>query len=158
MKKQILKGFTMLALIIGIAFVSAVVSANGQSSSMIRADVPFAFTVGDKALPAGEYTASSITTSNGAIVIRSKDSKNAAVRLSNAVRDSDNSNSQAKLVFHRYGQRYFLSEVWLGDMTGRQLLKSKQERSISRELAANPGTNDLAKNDYEVVVIVANLN
>src|SRR5207247_1850595 len=128
MKKQILKGFTMVALIIGIAFVSAVVSANGQSNNMIRANVPFAFTVGDKALPAGEYTASSFTTTNGAIVIRSSDSKDAAVRLSNAVKANDNKN-QAKLVFHRYGQRYFLSEVWMGDTTGRQLLQSKQERS-----------------------------
>jgi hypothetical protein len=155
MKKQILKGFTMVVLIIGIAFVSAVVSANGQSSSMIRANVPFSFTVGDKALPAGQYTASTITQGN-AIVIRSADSKDAAVRLSNAVKDSDN-NSQAKLVFHRYGQRYFLSEVWLGNTTGHQLLKSKQERSVIRELAANPATNDLAKNGYEVVEIVASL-
>jgi hypothetical protein len=156
MKKQILKGFTMLALIVGIAFVSAVVSANGQSNRMIRANVPFAFTVGDKALPAGEYTASSITQSNAAVVIRSSDSKDAAVRLSNAVKAGD-SESQAKLVFHRYGQRYFLSEVWLGDTTGHQLLKSKQERSIIRELAANHATNDSAKNDYQVVEIVASL-
>ncbi|MDQ3665320.1 MAG: hypothetical protein M3410_01765 [Acidobacteriota bacterium] len=44
---------------------------------------------------------------------------------------------QAKLVFRRYGQRYFLSEVWTpGQLTGWQLLKSGEERAIEHQLAA----------------------
>jgi len=43
---------------------------------------------------------------------------------------------QAKLVFHRYGQRYFLAEVWSGaGEPGRQLTKSQQERAIEKENA-----------------------
>jgi hypothetical protein len=38
-----------------------------------------------------------------------------------------------KLVFHRYGDRYFLSQVWGTDQsTGSQLQKTAQERELAR--------------------------
>lgn len=48
MGKQILKGFTMLMLVLGLAFVSAVVSANGQATRQVTVNIPFQFVVGDK--------------------------------------------------------------------------------------------------------------
>lgn len=42
------------------------------------------------------------------------------------------------LVFHRYGDQYFLYQVWsAGALTGRQFYKSRTEREIERKLA-NP--------------------
>jgi hypothetical protein len=39
---------------------------------------------------------------------------------------------QGKLVFNRYGDRYFLSEIWTaGDTSGRTLLVSKVERELA---------------------------
>ena len=134
MKKQLVKGFTMLMLIVALAFVTAVATANGQSQR-VRADVPFAFAVGDKTLPSGECVVSSATARGEALVIRSEDAKGSAMRLTNAIDDQRN-RGQAKLVFHRYGERYFLAEVWTGESSGRQLLKSKQERAIEHELAS----------------------
>lgn len=154
MSKQILKGFTMLALIVGLSFVSAVVSAQGQSTQAV-AKVPFEFIVGDKTLPSGQYTVRALSDTNkAALVIRGTSS---AIRLTNAIQPNKNK-TQARLVFHRYGERYFLSEVWMGaDSMGRQLLQSGQERSIERELASLGSKTDLARNTYAVVEIVATL-
>ena len=70
------------------------------------------------------------------MMIRGENAKGSALRLANAIEDKRNA-GQVKLVFHRYGERYFLSEVWTGE-SGRQLLKSRQERAIERELASIP--------------------
>ena len=72
------------------------------------------------------------------------------MRLTDPIRPNK-TNEQARLVFHRYGERYFLAEVWSGsDSTGRQLMKSRQERAIERELASIQGS-------YETVEVLAAL-
>ena len=154
MKKQMLKGFTMLMLIVALAFVTAVVSANGQSQG-VRADIPFEFAVGDKALPSGEYAIKSATAGGEAMMIRGEDSKSSVMRLTTPIQDKRN-RGQVKLVFHRYGERYFLAEVWTGE-NGRELLKSRQERAIERELASISSKSGLAQAKYERVEILATL-
>ncbi len=155
MRQQILKGITMLMLVVAVAFMTAVASANGQSSRTVIATVPFEFKVGDKALPAGDYTLGTISDSSSALVIRNQDSNRAAVRLTMPIEVSKASD-KGKLVFHRYGQNYFLSEVWSGgETTGRQLSKSKQERTIESQLAAISSKSELARNNYETIEIVA---
>jgi hypothetical protein len=63
---------------------------------------------------------------------------------------------QARLIFHRYGQQYFLAEVWNGmDNFGRRLLKSQEERKLQVELAGIPATDPTAKNPYETVEVLA---
>jgi hypothetical protein len=136
MKKELLKGFTMLMLIVVIALATAVASANAQSSNKVVADVPFEFSVGYKTLPAGEYSVKAVVTAGDALMIQSADGKTLALRLSEATERMKNK-THPRLVFHRYGERYFLAEVWTGsDNIGRQLLKSQEERAIERELAS----------------------
>lgn len=154
MRQQIVKGITMLMLVVAVAFMAAVASANGQSSTVI-ATVPFEFKVGEKALPAGDYTVSRISDSSSALAIRNQVSHKAAMRLTTPIHARKASNN-AKLVFHRYGQTYFLSEIWsVGESTGRQLLKSKQERTMESQLAAISSKSELAGNNYETIEIVA---
>jgi hypothetical protein len=39
---------------------------------------------------------------------------------------------KSKLVFHRYGNRYFLKQIWMaGDNAGQQLPKSRLETEIA---------------------------
>ncbi len=57
--------------------------------------------------------------------------------------------SKAEIVFHRYGDSYFLSEVFAGgDETGRELHPSRQERILRREMASN-------KTEPETVALAA---
>jgi hypothetical protein len=65
-------------------------------------------------------------------------------------------NAAARLVFHRYGQRYFLAEVWNGaDKVGRQLMKSRDELAIERELASISSKSEMAQSCYETVEVLA---
>ena len=89
------------------------------------------------------------------MMIRAENAKSSALRLTNAIEDKRNA-GQVKLVFHRYGERYFLTEVWTGE-SGRELLKSKQERAIERELASVPSKGGSAQARYERVEILATL-
>lgn len=155
MKKELLKGFTMLVLVVVLAFATAVVSANAQSNRVV-ADIPFEFSVGSKTLPAGEYSAKASDT-GCTIMVQSADEKDSAIRLTNSI-TPPNSKTHARLVFHRYGQRYFLAEVWSGaDSGGRQLLESREERAIERELAMISAKSETAKTTYEIVEVVASL-
>lgn len=153
MKKQILKGFTMLTLTVAVALATAVVSANAQSNPL-RANIGFDFVVGDKTLPAGQYLVTPATAGGDALIIQGAENGKSAIRL--VVRtEPDRSKMRARLVFHRYGQNYFLAEVWNGERTGRALAKSKQERAMERELASIPSKSELAKGVYETVEVVA---
>lgn len=151
MANQIIKGLTMLTVIVGIALVTAVGSANGQSALVSTAKVPFEFNVADKALPAGQYIVKAITESGNGVRISGEDGS--AMRLTHRI-SSNKAPDRGKLVFHRYGQRYFLSQVWnAGEKTGLQLLKSKQERNIEGQLARTASRSELAQNSYEIVEV-----
>jgi hypothetical protein len=157
MKKELVKGLTMLVVVTVFALAAAVVSANAQSAK-VRANIPFEFSIGYKPMPAGEYTVQQVSQGSSGLMIRSTDGKRAAIRLSDDTGRSKNNNTKARLVFHRYGERYFLAEVWNGfNTTGRHLLKSKEESAIEKELASIPSTGDSAKNTYETVEILAAL-
>jgi hypothetical protein len=148
MRKQLIKGFTMLLGIMTIAMVTAVASANGQSQTS-KANVPFEFIVGNQSMPAGAYSVSAINAAGDALCIRGRDSKASAVRLTTP---ADGKANHAKLVFHRYGQRYFLAEVWSTSTDGRELTKSRQERAIQKELS-RIASNKPAARTYETVEI-----
>jgi len=155
MQKQILRGVTMLMLIGAVALMAALVSAHAQSSGSVVADIPFEFTVGGKSLSAGEYSVRTITPSGNTLLISGRNSHDAAIRLTNSIQAREVT-GKATLVFHRYGQRYFLSEVWTpGERTGRQLMKCAAERNLQNQLAANASKSELASNSYETVEIIA---
>jgi len=158
MKKELVKGFTMLMLVVGLALATAVVSANAQSAksaNKVVADIPFEFSVGYKTMPAGEYLVRSLLSAEDALMIQSADAKVSALRQTEATAQMKNK-TNARMVFHRYGERYFLAEVWNGaGSTGRQLFKSQEESALESELASIASQGQIAKNTFEIVEVVA---
>ena len=139
----------MLTLVVGLALASTVVTANGQlSSHLITADVPFDFVVADQTFPSGKYTVSKASDNGKVLNIRSLDGKSSAVRLSNSVIDP-NAKGYVRMVFHRYGEQFFLAEVWSGDNSGRQLIKSKEETRLEQERAL------IASKSKDIVEVLA---
>lgn len=109
-----------------------VVSARGQSSSTQRviANIPFTFTVGNKTLPAGRYTITVLnpTSDRKTLQVRSMDGRSSAIVLTTGV--IGNTAENAKLVFERYGDRYFFAQAQMaGDSMTLAALKSKAERA-----------------------------
>lgn len=131
MKRQ---AYTMIAVLI--LFGCLAVSAKAQCGSMQSiANIPFQFSAGQTMLPAGQY---SITCSNSGqplVLIRSTtDGNDAAMMLMITV--SGKAQDRGKLVFRRYGNRYFLAQVWtVGTGRGLELPKSRVERLAEREPA-----------------------
>ena len=152
MSKQILKGLTMVAVVLTIALVNAAVS-NGQGRRSLQAEIPFAFTVGSSTLPAGSYTVRSANSQGEVLMISNRGQRKSIATLSHEVTDSDN--NKACLVFHRYGDQYFLAQVWTGQPMGRELQKSKRQRAIERELANIASKADFAASGYDVIRVVA---
>jgi len=138
MKKQL---FALLGLLLATA------SAYAQTGKL-KADVPFNFAVAGRTLPSGEYTIQSETGVNHALSI-SGAGENPIIFLANwcgALKASE----PTKLVFSRYGDQYFLSQVWMaGHDAGYQLRKSRREIEVARELARN--------HTAETVVVLAEL-
>ena len=159
MKKETLRAVTMLVSIIALAFVTAIMSNAQSRGQRLRADIPFDFVVGDKTLAAGAYSVNEImTNSDGGISIRRLKGGQGAIRLTSAVL-ANAPRQKTSLTFLRYGNAYFLSQIWVsGSAEGRQVIKSKAERSAGRELARISSSNSLAQNSKpEVVTISATL-
>jgi hypothetical protein len=109
-----------------------------QAQETVVVNIPFDFAAGKSMLPAGEYSVKVSDTTHALILISRKDSTASAFIITNAV-VSANVQTESKLVFNRYGNRYFLSQVWSeGNAQGRQLLKTASEKEIA--LTANVET------------------
>jgi hypothetical protein len=115
---------------------------------MIRADVPFDFMVAGKTLPAGQYTVDT-RNSSGTLVIRNKETRQVVGSISH--RYEVGADSKPQLVFHRYGNKYFLAKV-VGYAKGNELPKSKAERE-----AAKAGHDQIANHGAgpEIITIIA---
>jgi len=146
-----MKKYVWLPLILLAVFGLAATPTKAQSAYGVRADVPFDFIVGDKTLPAGKITVSAASASNGGpLSIANFDKGQSTLRMSLLLMGPD-STEQGKLVFHKYGNQYFLAQVWIPGYKALELAKSKSERAIERE-------TKLSKNSKpELVSVLADM-
>ena len=154
MKSNLLKAFTMLMLLVILSLASAVASAQTQAANKVVATIPFEFSVGYKTMPAGEYSVQVVATAGDALMIKSADSSVSALRLSEAT-SREKEPSHARLIFNRYGDKYFLSEVWNGvDPIGRRLIKSGDERAAEADANANREAAHASSERVEVAALL----
>ncbi|HEY6661198.1 MAG TPA: hypothetical protein VI031_08650 [Pyrinomonadaceae bacterium] len=135
--KHIRRATALSGLLILLTFSSGLfVSALGQSDRQTIINIPFNFTVGEKAFPAGKYVIERNRKDSDTVwVIKSKDNADKAMILTRPVRALD-TQEDTRLVFRRYDDLYFLSEFWTaGDNTGRELQISNRERALEIALA-----------------------
>lgn len=121
--------------LIGLGLLLATASAYAQTGT-VKANVPFNFVVEKADLPAGEYTIHPLGSVGVALAIESADGKVAKVILSNAC-SANHVPEKTKLVFHRYGSQYFLTQIWTeGNDRGRELPTSQREREVAMDYPA----------------------
>lgn len=103
--------------------------AYAQNGEDLVANVPFAFIVAGRTLPPGHYIISRLNQGDLAI----QGGKNHIVLFSVHAMNRAKPEDSSRLVFHRYGDTYFLSEVWAGgNLTGKALFPSNTERAMAR--------------------------
>ena len=152
MAKQLVRGMTMLVLIVTLAFVSAVASASGQTR-LSGADIPFDFVAANRTLPAGQYDVVNGSSGQEIVKMISAEKGGSVFTLTNAIIANERA-EQSKLVFRRYGNRYFLSEIWVaGETVGRKLLKSREEKKMERELASAPTKSHRTYERVEIALV-----
>jgi hypothetical protein len=153
MQKQILKAATILSLVVALTITFAVAPAAADSFGSIRVDVPFDFTAGHSIFPAGKYTIRPAGgNTNGVIRITSEDGK-ASRFLSTHSAQSVQSRDETVVIFHRYGDQYFLFQVWaIGDNIGSEIPKSSIERQTARAIEANKGKSARGGEPAEVIL------
>ena len=125
--------FVLTAVVLSVLPAATAVAQN----RMLAAHIPFDFQIGETPLPAGRYDLDTGVIP-GAILIRRDDRRATAVVLTHAVQAKGNV-TEGKLVFNRYGEEHFLSQVWTpGYSQGRELKPSKREREIARSGSRAP--------------------
>ena len=131
MRKQFLGLATFVAFI-----ALAVGSVQAQTGYRIQTNIPFDFTAGETSLRAGSYSVEMI--SDNALLFRSIAGKKGVLLLTRATEPGGT--EQARIIFNRYGDRYFLSQVCVsGGDVGRELHPSGAERRLAKELTLAKG-------------------
>ena len=111
-------------------FTAATLFAQTESQRLMKVNVPFAFGVEDHSLPAGEYLVLTVTPERS-IRIVSADGKHSAI-VNTLPNYAKSPSETSRLVFHRYGDEYFLAQVWTaGQNVARNPLSSKRAMEIA---------------------------
>ena len=143
------KKIFIAALACGLLAAVTVATAYAQMpGTTLRVTIPFAFSVSGKILPAGEYEIRRITDEPQGLIISSLADRHERAMFQTIPVEARKVPSRTEIVFHRYGDSYFMSEVFSAGQNGRELLPSRQERLLRREMASN-------KTEAETVALAA---
>jgi hypothetical protein len=129
MKKQgyILQQATLVLFV----FLAAGVGQAQSESRVIRVNIPFDFNVGVQRFSAGEYTLAPLFSNT--TLLRNQKGRVLTTIATNSV-ESRQVPGTVKLIFNRYSERYFLSQIWdAGNEIGRELPKSSAETEVAGE-------------------------
>src|SRR5215469_14708894 len=115
MKRQ---AYTMIGAL-AFAMLITCSTARAQVATRTSAQIPFAFSVGNRQLPAGSYTVTVINPAESIKVLQFRNADGTAMALVTMRGISGDTAKHSQLVFHRYGSQYFLSQLWTaGDEVG----------------------------------------
>jgi hypothetical protein len=110
---------------------ASVASAQGN----VKAEIPFSFEIGKSKLPAGPYS----LVSNGQYVqIRNLNTRQSIIAVPAVSASQPGNNAEPHLVFHKYGDHYFLSQVWADPSAP---VRTFGEGPFERELRAGSRTS-----------------
>jgi hypothetical protein len=109
-------------------------AAAPAQTTQLNVTVPFEFIAGDTVLPAGDYDVHSTGLWGGkALSIQNVTSRAGTFLLSTWSQLAKTSDSN-KLVFYRYGQKYFLAEVWtVSTNIGRKMPLDQRQTELARK-------------------------
>ncbi len=115
-------------LVLGLTLTILASGAFAQSPAL-KATIPFDFYAGAKLMPAGTYFVNTVANQAGIHISSIGEPGITLLTLPKLNRDP----VRNLLVFHRYGETYFLSEIrWEGYENGHALFESKRELRLAQ--------------------------
>lgn len=160
MKQELVKRFAKIGLLVVMTMIAVGTPAKAQSLEYrLTANIPFDFTVADKKFQAGKYSVVRVEQDLGDTVVRiSSADGHANINRWTIPVITFTDHDKATLVFHRYGDEYFLAQIWpAGSNTGRLLPKSRGERDAERQARDNMVGMATKAPHAEIVTIAADL-
>lgn len=128
MKKQAFGIVAVFSLLLVLS--SASVQAQSNRNSI---NIPFNFNVGQKTLPAGEYTVEPTRKDSQNVWLLENKNRHESVVFTTIPAWASVTQEQTKLVFNRYDDQYFLSQIFTaGDNSSRELRMRRWERQLAR--------------------------
>ena len=156
MKTHIFKGLIKYGLLI--AMIAVIVNQPAKAQSLaygLRVTVPFDFKVGNKTFPAGRYAVVRAQQDDSVIKISSLEGKTNSFRSTIPV-TIVKAKKRSTLLFHRYGDQYFLSQILPGGAAiGRSLPLSRSERDLKNQQGNSIGEASLR--EPETITVAADL-
>ena len=138
---------TLIAILILVGAFTVSAQAQTAGAQKMVAKIPFAFNVGNTNLPAGKYTITVLNPTSDQKILQIRNTKGSGATVLTTV-ENGNISDDAKLVFQRYGDRYFFAQAQMaGDSTTFAALKSNAERAEKLAFAG--------RRKQSVIVIVA---
>ena len=135
--------FAVLAVVVvGVALAAPLAA----QSLVLKATIPFEFNFSGKVMPAGEYL---IQADGGSAALRLKnyESRVAAISLAFHPSGERRTAGEPTLTFNRYGDQYFLSNVWAGSTaSGLEVPMTRAERELAKVASAQK---------YEILAVMA---
>ena len=114
--------------ILGIFF--GLASVQAQAPSRVEVKIPFEFSAGKTTLKPGVYTIRRM--SGNLITLRNVENKSSVILNAPVNLSSTDIEATERLVFNKYGDQYFLAQIWLTVDSGRELLKEKKSQQPER--------------------------
>jgi len=137
----------VIAILILVGALTVSAQAQTAGAQKMVAKIPFAFNVGNTNLPAGKYTITVLNPNSDRKILQIRNTKGSGATVLTTV-ETGNISDDAKLVFQRYGDRYFFAQAQMaGDSTTFAAVKSNAERAEKLALART--------RKQSVIVIVA---
>jgi len=138
-KKMKKTAYTMIALLVLIGGMAVAAQAQTGSRTQLIAKIPFQFNVGNKSMPAGEYTVSQVNPSSDRAVLQliNRNGKATVMIQMNAV--IARGRHEANLTFSQYGNQYFFAQAWMPGNDGLAANKSSAERGTQKEMGGIKG-------------------
>jgi uncharacterized membrane protein YciS (DUF1049 family) len=128
-------------------FLASLITAGRASAQdhLVQATIPFDFTVSGKLLPSGTYLISSSTYTPNVVEFRNPQKNVGAL---SGVYASGEESKDSKLVFNKYGDRYFLSKILCSNAEMKmEIPTSKLEKKVRSQEA------QLHRNDQTFVAL-----
>ena len=117
----------------GLLFAFSALPGQAQDQPKIKVTIPFNFVVGRKELKAGEYVVQQFgSRENQSLQFRSEDGNVEQIAFTVPL-ETNKIGDHERLVFHHYGDQYFLSQVWFTGDDGHEFIAGARKKKAANE-------------------------
>ena len=113
------------------------ITSHAQSGSLkLRFDVPFAFTVDNATFSAGQYEVTQ--PARWILMVRNINTQSSGFEHARVAHSSKEADGRVRMIFHRYGNEYFLAGVSDGSIDSTYDLRESNEEKRLADVSPRP--------------------